>query len=78
MKEKNLSEFAKFKGIVWHESFWILLQKIAEYAETGGRGFTCGDNVWRLLLPLTVLHSQKIIEKSEALFKMKYNTNFIF
>ena len=48
--------FVDFKQIVWHESFWLIIQSIAKYTTTG-YGMTCGDGKWRILMPLIFLLS---------------------
>ncbi|KAH9892021.1 hypothetical protein C8Q73DRAFT_650423, partial [Cubamyces lactineus] len=46
--------FTTYKRIIWHESFWILLETIAKYAKTGYK-FTCGDDVTRILYPIVLI-----------------------
>ena len=54
--------FVEFKQIVWHESFWKVIESIAKYARTG-YPHTCGDNIARILLPLIFLLSSDYEEQ---------------
>ena len=52
--EEGKKGFTTYKRIIWHESFWILLETIAKYAKTGYQ-FTCGDDVTRILYPIVLI-----------------------
>ncbi|KAH9888565.1 hypothetical protein C8Q73DRAFT_776637 [Cubamyces lactineus] len=52
--EEGKKGFTTYKRIIWHESFWILLETIAKYGKTGYR-FTCGDDVTRILYPIVLI-----------------------
>ncbi|KAH9901641.1 hypothetical protein C8Q73DRAFT_636091 [Cubamyces lactineus] len=52
--EEGKKGFTTYKRIIWHESFWILLETISKYAKTGYK-FTCGNNVTRILYPIVLI-----------------------
>ena len=43
-------EYKTLKRIIWHDSFWILLHKVAEHAKLGFNT-PCGDDIIRILFP---------------------------
>ena len=42
--ENNKTSFANFKNVVWHESFFRLLESIQQHSKTGF-WFECADGV---------------------------------
>ncbi|KAI0368253.1 hypothetical protein BV20DRAFT_1084963 [Pilatotrama ljubarskyi] len=52
--EERKKEFTTYKRIIWHESFWALLEHVAAYAKTGYK-FRCGDNIERILFPIILI-----------------------
>ncbi|KAI0366147.1 hypothetical protein BV20DRAFT_1046355 [Pilatotrama ljubarskyi] len=57
VEDKNAEgdkEFTTYKRIIWHESFWVLLEQVALYAKTGYK-FRCGDNIERILYPIILI-----------------------
>ncbi|KAI0373353.1 hypothetical protein BV20DRAFT_1013853, partial [Pilatotrama ljubarskyi] len=52
--EERKKEFATYKRIIWHDSFWALLETVAAHAKTGYK-FRCGDNIERILFPIILI-----------------------
>ncbi|KAH9850401.1 hypothetical protein C2E23DRAFT_735177 [Lenzites betulinus] len=52
--KEGTKRFVALKRVIWHDSFWILLQTVAEHAKTGYK-FRCGDGVERLLYPFIIM-----------------------
>ena len=54
--KNNKTSFANFKNVVWHESFFRLLESIQQHLKTGF-WFECADGVQRWLFPLILILS---------------------
>ncbi|KAF8956317.1 hypothetical protein BDZ97DRAFT_1907242 [Flammula alnicola] len=54
--EKGKKDYVDFKRIVWHKSFFKLLETIAPHSVTGC-WVKCGDNVDRHLFPIVLIFS---------------------
>ncbi|KAI0055128.1 hypothetical protein BV25DRAFT_1816053 [Artomyces pyxidatus] len=48
--------YVNFKNIIWHKSFYLLLEKVIEIAKDGFH-FTCADDVLRWLFPIILILS---------------------
>jgi Plavaka transposase len=46
--------FVDYKRVVWHKSFKVFLKKMLEYEKTGV-DVLCGDNIWRLIVPIILI-----------------------
>jgi hypothetical protein len=54
--EKGKKEYVDFKRVVWHQSFFKLLETIKEYSVIGC-WVTCGDGLKRHLFPIVLMLS---------------------
>lgn len=54
--EKGKKEYVDFKRIIWHNSFFKLLETIAPHSKTG-HWVKCGDKVDRHLFPIVLIFS---------------------
>ncbi|KAF8961518.1 hypothetical protein BDZ97DRAFT_1921202 [Flammula alnicola] len=54
--EKGKKSYVDFKRVVWHQSFFKLLETIAQYSKTGC-WVKCGDGIERQLFPVVLILS---------------------